>query len=323
MALTFVLSDESINGHGTRVLTSGIDLSLFKKNPIALWMHMRAWRGTKDEVLPIGYWENIRKEGDRLLADLVLDEKDEFAVRIKQKVEAGIIRMASIGVNIIATSEERSVLLPGQTRPTVIKCLIKEASVCDIGANRNALKMYDEYDEEINMSDTANHLLPLLSDNQDDAPDTGKPPVQQPPVTEEQTNSLTDDNMEKFKEDIATALDLKDATDEKIIATIRDERTELKDLREKAEQHRLAEVARKEAEVAAYVDAQIKARKATAEQRQPLIDYGKQNFEGLKAMLGNAAEAEDLSEAINASAQNSPDPWEQRFAEIEKTKTTK
>lgn len=141
MALTFILSDESINSYGTRILTAGIDLTLFKKNPIMLWMHSRAWRGDKDEVLPIGKWENIRIENGKLLADAVFDETDEFAKKIKSKVEQNILKMASIGINIIATSEDKNVIVQGQSRPTVIKCLITEASICDIGSNRNALRI--------------------------------------------------------------------------------------------------------------------------------------------------------------------------------------
>lgn len=38
---TFVLSDESVNSYGFRVLTDGIALDNFKKNPVMLWNHTR------------------------------------------------------------------------------------------------------------------------------------------------------------------------------------------------------------------------------------------------------------------------------------------
>ena len=163
---TFVLSDESVNSYGFRVLTEGIDLTLFEKNPIALWVHARSSRWGDYERLPIGKWVNIRKKGTKLLADLEFDMDDDFAVRLQKKVDKGIINMASAGLRVVSTSEDKAVLVKGQTRPTVIKSLLVEASLVDIGSNRNALRLQDEFGEEINLSDHgSNHLLPLLNLN--------------------------------------------------------------------------------------------------------------------------------------------------------------
>lgn len=55
MAKSFVIVDESkVNSFGFRTLVDGIDLKQFNKNPLMLWMHVRAFRGTKDEILPLG-----------------------------------------------------------------------------------------------------------------------------------------------------------------------------------------------------------------------------------------------------------------------------
>jgi len=141
MAKTFVLSDESVNAYGFWALTDGIELNQFMKNPLMLWMHNRAWRGVEDEVLPIGHWENIRVEGTKLLADAVFDERDPFAVKIKNKVESGDIRMASACLTPLLTSEEIKYLKPGQTREVLLKSKIIEASIVDLGANDNALTL--------------------------------------------------------------------------------------------------------------------------------------------------------------------------------------
>ena len=165
--LTFVISDESINSYGSRILTAGVDLSLFKKNPIMLWNHHRSYRGTNNEILPIGKWDKIRKVGTQILADAVFDIKDDFAQQIKSKVEQGIINMASAGINIIVTSEDSSVLVNGQTRATITKCLLREVSLCDIASNRNAVRLSDNDGNEINLSDNSESaLLPLLNTNQ-------------------------------------------------------------------------------------------------------------------------------------------------------------
>ena len=141
MAKTFVLSDESINSYGFWVLTSGIDLSQFKRNPLVLWMHSRPWRGTKDEVLPIGTIENLRIEDKKLIGDVVFDETDSFAKAISSKVDGGFLRMGSISFEPIETSKDTKWLKPGQTRETVVKCRLIEFSIVDIGSNNNSLAL--------------------------------------------------------------------------------------------------------------------------------------------------------------------------------------
>jgi len=148
---TFVLHDESLNSYGFWMLTAGADLSQFSKNPIMLFNHNRTWRGTEDEVLPIGHWENIRIEGDKILADAAFDS-DEFSQKIAKKVEEGTLRMASMGVKCIEESEDPKYIKPGQRYATVLKWKAREASVVDIGANDNALAMYDADDKLISLS---------------------------------------------------------------------------------------------------------------------------------------------------------------------------
>jgi hypothetical protein len=162
--MTFVLSDSTINDYGFWVDTYGIDLTRFRSNPIMLWMHNRATWGRKDEVLPIGYWTNIRTEGDQLLADAVFDDNDSFAQTIKQKVESGILKAASAGLQPLAWSEAPEDLRPGQSRPTMKRCMLVEASICDIGSNANALRLYNSQHETISLSlDEGKCDIPLLS----------------------------------------------------------------------------------------------------------------------------------------------------------------
>ncbi|MBR4199246.1 MAG: HK97 family phage prohead protease [Bacteroidales bacterium] len=129
---TFVLSDESVNCYGYRVLTDGIDTSQFERNPVMLYSH-------DTERLPIGRWTNIRKEDGRLLADADFDLNDPFAAQIADKVENGIIRCCSIGFEIVSLSDSADLMLPGQRQSTVTGALLLECSVCVIGANRNAM----------------------------------------------------------------------------------------------------------------------------------------------------------------------------------------
>lgn len=124
---TFVISDESVNSYGYIVKTDGIDTAAFERNPVMLYMHERK--------TVVGRWENIRKEGKRLLADAVFDESTEIGRTVKQQVENGFLRSASIGVDII---EEKTV----NGVKTVTKSVLIEVSIVDIPANKNALKLY-------------------------------------------------------------------------------------------------------------------------------------------------------------------------------------
>jgi HK97 family phage prohead protease len=138
----FTVHDESLNSHGFRMLTSGAILSVFRENPVMLLNH-------NDWETPVGRWENIRTEGPRILADAVFDEGDETGAKIMGKVERGFLKACSVGARVIATSSDPSLMLPGQQYPTVTEWELREISVCTIGANHNALALYDMNDNLI------------------------------------------------------------------------------------------------------------------------------------------------------------------------------
>lgn len=163
MTHTFVVSDEAVNLYGFRVLTKGINLDQFKLNPIMLYMHNRsAYQPTGDEV--IGRWENIRIEGTKLLADAVFDESSTLGKKIAEKVKGGFIRMASIGIRKREISDAKEHLLPGQTRPTVTKSDLDEISIVDIGGNNNALKLYGNNGEDIELEELNFKSTPNMSE---------------------------------------------------------------------------------------------------------------------------------------------------------------
>lgn len=124
---TFVVSDESVNSYGLVILTSGIDTAKFERNPVMLYMHERK--------TVVGRWENIRKDGKRLLADAVFDDSSPLGVQVKNQVEKGFLRSASIGVEIIDKETVNGI-------ETVTKSVLTEISIVDIPSNSNALKLY-------------------------------------------------------------------------------------------------------------------------------------------------------------------------------------
>ncbi len=136
MNKTFVLSDESLNSYGYKVCTSGIDLKQFRANPVMFYNHNR-------ESGVIGRWENIRIEGTRLLAEPVFDEADEFARKIKSKVENGFVKSASIGIS----TYEPFTLKDNEN--WVMKCRVIECSIVDMPSNENAVVLYDKNDKRV------------------------------------------------------------------------------------------------------------------------------------------------------------------------------
>lgn len=125
------ITNESLNDYGTRVLTSGVDISQYQRNPVLLYMHRRG------EV--IGCVRDIRAEAGEIIGELEFDEATELSSRIKRQFEFGSLRMVSAGLDILETSGDPSLMLPGQTCDTVTRSRLFEVSVVDIGANDDAL----------------------------------------------------------------------------------------------------------------------------------------------------------------------------------------
>ncbi len=123
--IKFVLSDNTVNAYGFKVLTNGIDLSRMESNPVMLYGH------NATEHLPIGKWQNIRVEQEQLLGEPIFDEADNFSLQVKGKVERGFLSSASIGFEIV------DVQLVGEI-PVVTQCILKEVSIVAVGANKNA-----------------------------------------------------------------------------------------------------------------------------------------------------------------------------------------
>ncbi|MBQ9255004.1 MAG: HK97 family phage prohead protease [Bacteroidales bacterium] len=242
-----VISSSRLNSYGFRVLTEGIDTEQYKKNPILLWMHNRPFRGTTDEVLPLGRIENLRVEGDKLIGTPVFDESDSFAVQIKNKWEKGILKMVSAGLDVIELSEADEDVVIGQTRKTVKRSKLVEVSIVDIGANDDALALYDDKKERITLSLGDNCGIEKLTRN-------------------------TDKNREKMKE-IALALGLfAEACKEDILQEIaklkkvEEERVELKKEVEKMQSEAIDNA----------VDNAVKLRKITQDKKAEFVELGKQ-----------------------------------------------
>lgn len=255
---TFILSDESVNSYGFRLLLSGAEMEQFKRNPVMFYNH-------NDWDAPIGKWENIRVEGDKLLADPVFDMDDTEAAKIAGKVERGFLRAASIGLRIIEQSDAPDVLLPGQTRSTVTKWRLREASVVAIGANHNALRLYDENDNLLNDE----QILKLFDKS-------GAAAVA---PTNNKTMNL---------ENVFNLLDLaKDSTDEQLHDAVKKVMDENKQLKDAAAEREKADATARQAEAVRLVDEAVKDGRLNADGKGEMLKFFEADFEAAKKTLLN------------------------------------
>lgn len=280
MAKEVVISNSSLNSFGFRVLTSGIDTKQFERNPIMLWMHNRPWRGTTDEVLPIGRIENLRVDGDNLIGTPVFDETDDFAKKIKAKWDAGVLKMVSAGLDVVEQSDDPSVLVPGQVRSTVTKSKLREVSIADIGANDDALVLFCN-GKTINLAD-GKDSLDFLN------------PIKQ---------HLNNDEMKA----IALKLGLPEtATEAEVLNKVEElqaQSAEAETLRNDVQQQ-----AEKVIELA--VDNAVKLRKITADKKNHFVEMGKKvGLESLTETLNLMTVAKKPTEVIDRGTDEPAGTW--------------
>ena len=262
MAKEGIITTSGLNCYGGRVLTSGGILTQFEKNPVLLYMHRRGFDG---KTMPIGRIENLRIDGDKLIGTPVFDEKDEFARQIGQKWEDGFLRMFSAGIEIIETSSEASLMLPGQTRPTITKWKLEEVSIVDIGGNDEALRL--SYQGKIlNLfAGEDSDVLPILSDKEhSEGPESGL------------TNINQKNNNNSMNKEILQLLGLTEtASEQEAVNALR----LLKEKADKAESLQLASIN-------ALVDGAVADKRITADKKEHFVNLGKTSgIEALRTTL--------------------------------------
>ena len=121
------------------------DLRDFKQNPIALYAH--------DHRMPIGRWEKVRVEAEKLMGRLVLASKgtSEFIDTLHSLVEQRILKAVSVG------------FLPEKWDPideddpyagyVLSNNSLMECSLCAVPANPNALSLAKDYFGGLSITD--------------------------------------------------------------------------------------------------------------------------------------------------------------------------
>jgi HK97 family phage prohead protease len=287
---TFILSEESINSYGFRILTSGIDLTQFRKNPVMLWNHTRPWRDTEDVILPIGHWENLRVEEGKLLGDACFDMEDPFAAKIAGKVTRGVLKACSVGIEVLEHSDASEHVVIGQTRSTVTRCRLREVSITDIPANANAVSLYDEKGNMIELTaESVDCVIGMINNN----------------------SNKNEKNMKL----IALKLGLNEnATEAEILAKVQELQASQEKLTAKENEIAALKAAAQEAEkktIEKLVNDAIVAKKLTADQKAHFIAIGeKMGVESLRttlASMNGAVKPTDLLSGKSSGASANPD----------------
>ena len=154
MAKRVRLTSDILNSYGSRVLTAGMDIEQYKRNPVLLYMHERG--------NVIGYLKDIEKSSGEVTAELVFDEASELSRRCKKQWEVGSLRMVSVGIDILETSRSKAVTLEGQTRETVTRSKLYEVSLVDIGSNDDAIRLMRD-GKQITLGSAVECGLPLIN----------------------------------------------------------------------------------------------------------------------------------------------------------------
>ena len=150
------ISNDSLNSYGTRVLTSGMNVEQYCRNPVLLYQHERG------QV--IGYVKDLQVENDEVTGELMFDCASELSKRCKKQYEFGSLRMVSVGIDILELSDDKQHLVQGQTSPTITKSKLFEVSLVDIGANDDAIVLQKD-GKRITLGKDGECPLPLLNNN--------------------------------------------------------------------------------------------------------------------------------------------------------------
>lgn len=191
MPKPFVFNDQNqTNSYGFRILTKGISLKRFNKNPMMLNQH---WNSTESVL---GKWTNIRVEKDLLLGEPVFDIEDADALKVSGKVEREFINSCSMGITF-----NRDDLKIIGTELVMEKCELYECSIVAVPSNANSIRLYSESgtllkDDEVKQLCLS--LQPEVLENQDPSDSELSQKLQLNPI-----------NMKKILLSVASLLALK------------------------------------------------------------------------------------------------------------------
>lgn len=162
MPKPFVFNDQNqVNSYGFRIITSGINLKRFKKNPMMLNNH---WNSTSNVL---GRWENVKVDKDLLLGEPVFDMDDEDAALVAGKVDREFIKSCSMGISF---NREDLQIIGDELIMT--KCELYECSIVAVPSNANSIRLYNQAGELLKDEDVKELCLSLMPEKGETIPPT-------------------------------------------------------------------------------------------------------------------------------------------------------
>jgi len=89
----FIISNETVDRHGTSFKMDGWDLTTYERNPIVSYNHNA---GNDNPDMIIGSSE-VYKDGNNLIGRVTFEDGNELAEKIWKKINKGLLKMASVG----------------------------------------------------------------------------------------------------------------------------------------------------------------------------------------------------------------------------------
>lgn len=141
-----IFSTESVDAAKHIMKMGGVDLSRFNDNPVLLFVH-------NDEAMPVGTIKNLRVENSQLVGEVVWDEKDPEALKIKGKYERGIMRGFSIRATIKKSHKVGNVRVIEEWELIEISCVAVPANKDCLVVEKSIKSKVEGSDEEIELPD--------------------------------------------------------------------------------------------------------------------------------------------------------------------------
>jgi len=281
--IPFVILDSSVLTNGIRVMVAGVDIEQFKKNSVLLFDH-------NDWSLPIGRVDNVRKENDQILGDVVFDYEDEDkdVKRVIGKVERGFMRACSPGLVDLEGTDDVLYRLDSQDNVTITKCRLREVSIVAIGKNHNALRLFDRDGKEIQYVENPKLLLsdfivsPKIEKNM-------KINLSKLNLSDGATDEQINQAIELLLSDKQKAVEAKTAADAKVL-----------ELSGKLEAHETEKTNALKAEALNLTDAAIRDGRLDTKAKDSVLNLFDKDPEAAKTMLENITKPQSIKDRLNA-----------------------
>lgn len=297
----FTITSEALNASGFKVRTAGIDLTDFKQNPLLLFMHKRPTGERTDEVLPLGYWDDIQVADGKITGVPVFDDTDPFALKIYNKVENGTIKMASAGLQPLEFAETNG-------EKWLEKAILKEGSICDIGQNKEALSvaLYDDNDTIVTLSEVYDKKL--------QTPKT--PDMKTINLAAATTLPLLKLSENATEVEVHTALLNLVTLSETQKTKIEELEGKNKDLQKKIDDAATADQKQK---CITLAEEAVTARKITADQKPFIIKLAESDYGNAKAYVDSLKAAPDVNTQINTNGKKADELLKLSWDELDKS----